>query len=117
MKEFEFIEGSLEAQGLYEGSDLQCTYSDDPNFHFGCFYLVYKDSDGLYLMDEHGCEVCGAQGLVRFRPSLVQNCQINWNAPVFVLSEEAEEAEQVEQVTEDKPVDGYKAFDLIRGLI
>lgn len=107
MKEFEFIEGSLEGQGLYEGSDLQCTYSDDPAFYFGCFYSVYKDSDGLYLIDEHGCEVCGAQGLVRFMPSRANNYhkQINWNAPLFEVSEE------------DKPVDGCKAFDLIKGLI
>lgn len=107
MKEFEFVEGSLEAQGLYEGAHIQCTYSADPNFHFGCFYLVYKDSDGLYLMDEHGCEVCGAQGLVRFRPLRVNNYHkpINWNAPLFEVSEE------------DKSVDGYKAFDLIKGFI
>lgn len=112
MKEFEFMEGSLEANGIQEDTDLQCTYSADPDFHFGCSYLVFKDDDGLYLIDERGCEVCCAQGLVKFKVSASSRKKPQGQKP--------QDKDAHSKCTQDKNeqiIDGHKAFDLIKGLL
>ena len=53
--EFEFIVGSLEAAGLQEGDEVECTYSDSDKFTTGHMYYVENIGSGsLYVMNDKG---------------------------------------------------------------
>ena len=77
MSEFEFTQGSLEAQGLQEGDEVECTYSDVDHFTAGKLYTVgkhgsrlnVKDADGDYIYSEHG---------VKFKPVSIKYMKVKF---------------------------------------
>lgn len=61
MNEFEFTAGSLEAQGLQEGDEVECTYSDDNDFTEGCTYPVVKHTGrklAIASNNDYPCRFC-----------------------------------------------------------
>ena len=50
MNEFEFTAGSLEAQGLQEGDEVECTLSTKPWFDVSCLCRVVKGGTGKLVI-------------------------------------------------------------------
>ena len=79
MKEFEFSDGSLEAQGLQVGDVVECTYSDAWHITVGKSYQIEKSPAGeLCIINELGCARTYypiSTLLVKFKPVQVNTQQ------------------------------------------
>lgn len=69
MKEFEFIDGSLEAHGLHVGDVLECAYSDSHYFTVGKIYIVDLYDGDICIFDDVSNPCSGKLSVtVKFKP-------------------------------------------------
>ncbi|QGT52228.1 hypothetical protein [Vibrio phage MZH0603] len=68
MNEFEFKQGSLEAQGLQKGDEVECTYSESDCFSVGGVYLTQESGGSLYVIGDDGIDWAGQKNTVKFKP-------------------------------------------------
>lgn len=84
MNEFLFTKGSLEAQGLQEGSVVECTYSIVDYLTAGKVYKVVKVGDALHVVDDDGTHLW-ADPRVKFKPVQVNAPQQQGQKLQYIL--------------------------------